>query len=287
MISIIVCSVDDILFATFSASVKATIGIAFEIIRIDNRKNEFSICSAYNEGAKRANYEILCFAHEDIEMKSMNWGEVLSESLADRTVGLLGVIGICFYNLFPFGWLDLNELEGQLHVGALPGKPKHVHIRFQSQNTAEVAGIDGMFMATRKEIIQQFPFSEQDLKGFHGYDIDLAMKVRTAYRIVVSRKILLTHGSGGNYNQAYHDALTILDRKWAGHFPIYINKYSRKELQQVKMRSLSKYMSGQMSPKEKLFRTIRCIRYAQKHHFLPDWLRHISSSRKWAVEENQ
>jgi hypothetical protein len=46
------------------------------------------------------------------------------------------------------------------------------HERLPGNSPAEVAGIDGMFLATRKEIMEKINFSDDLLKGFHAYDID-------------------------------------------------------------------------------------------------------------------
>ena len=66
MISCIICSRRSDISAELKENIASTIGCEYELVAIDNSKKEYSIFSAYNEGVRRANGEILCFMHEDI-----------------------------------------------------------------------------------------------------------------------------------------------------------------------------------------------------------------------------
>jgi glycosyl transferase family 2 len=281
MISIVVCSANEKMFDEFSQRVQLTIGTPFEIIRIDNKDNRYTICEAYNKGKGLCRYEIVCFCHEDILFETNNWGKVLADVLANAEIGLVGVLGICYYSLFPANWIPLSECEGQITVGALNDAPTQRYARFPGSAVAEVAAADGVFLSTRKEIIDTLQFSEDILKGFHGYDLDISFQVRLNYKVVITRDILFYHHSGGTYNQAYFDALNILYKKWHKHLPAYTSSYSKKEIRQLKIRSLEEYWQrkGNWNLLNGYNRV--AIRYALRQGVLAGWItKRISSGVK-------
>jgi hypothetical protein len=225
MISIVVCSAKEHRFVKFSQSVADTIGVPFEIIRIDNRGNEYSICGAYNKGKQMCQYDIICFSHEDITFETKNWGRILIDILKDPGIGMVGVFGLCFFSLFPYAWIDFDEAEGQMIVGAIKGDPVVRHQRFPSDSIAEVGGVDGIFMVTRKDVITKFKFADDILKGFHGYDIDINMQIRQHYKIVVTRNIMLYHESGGVFNDSYYESMRMISKRWKKDFPVFFSSY--------------------------------------------------------------
>jgi hypothetical protein len=273
MISIVVCSAKEERFNQFSESVASSIGLPYEIIRIDNSKNEYSLCQAYNKGKAQCNYEIICFSHDDVLFLTQNWGSVLVDVLKDPQIGLVGVFGICFYSMFPQGFSDLNEIEGQLKVGAMEGAPVRKHVRFSPDAICEVAGIDGLFMVTRKDVIDRYRFSEDILHGFHGYDVDINMQIRQHYKIVITRDILMYHHSGGTFNEAFYDAMKILSVKWKGHFPVYVPFYTKKEIRKLHLRSLQEYHKRVISKKRSFKNYMVAFRYAQKQRVFFPWLK--------------
>ena len=60
MISCIICSRRPDISAELKENIASTIGCEYELVVIDNSKNEYSIFSAYNEGVRRAKGDILC-----------------------------------------------------------------------------------------------------------------------------------------------------------------------------------------------------------------------------------
>jgi hypothetical protein len=74
-------------------NITETAGVDVEIIPIDNSDNKYSIFSAYNTGYKKANFEYLCFLHEDISFKTHNWGQKLIQHLSKGGTGFVGIAG--------------------------------------------------------------------------------------------------------------------------------------------------------------------------------------------------
>jgi Glycosyltransferase like family len=260
MISIVVCSVNELLFRNFSESVEATIGVAYEIIKIDNTKNEYNLCAAYNKGTSMCKYDYIIFAHEDLICKTNNWGSIIIEILQNKKIGLAGVLGSCYISLFPIGKQLLDECEGQIITGAIEGTRLSYHKRFNKEKSvAEVAGADGIFLATRRDVLAYVRFDENLLTGFHGYDVDLNMQIRDkGYKIVVTRDILFFHLSGGNLNEDYFKSTSLLANKWEKQLPVYISAYSQQEINTVFMNLVSLSFKNAKNLKQKLY----AIKYA-------------------------
>ena len=44
------------------------------------------------------------------------------------------------------------------------------------EKRSSVATLDGVFLATRKEVWKEIQFDEKLIKGFHGYDLDFTLR---------------------------------------------------------------------------------------------------------------
>lgn len=278
MISLVVCSANEKMFQQLNENIQATIGVAYEIIRINNSKNQYNICQAYNIGAARANYDILCFVHEDVLFVENSWGKVLTEMFKDPATGLVGIAGTCYYSLFPIGWFNLSEAESNLIQGyKYSNKPptRENYSRFSGSADGEVVVIDGVFMATKKEIAKKHPFDEKLLIGFHGYDADFSLQVGQHFKVVVSKNILLTHLSEGKDEKEWHTSMKKISKKWAEHLPVYIDLYSSKELRDLTIESLSIYCNTSKNWLSFAGKNLAALYHATKHGVLLLWLRKI------------
>ena len=101
LISIIICSQDDVLSHILLDNIDKTIGVDYEIIHIFNEKNKYSIFEAYNLGVQRAKGDILCFQHNDIEYLTSNWGYEVVSALSDASVGACAVAGANYMRKSP------------------------------------------------------------------------------------------------------------------------------------------------------------------------------------------
>ncbi|HZG24368.1 MAG TPA: glycosyltransferase [Chitinophagaceae bacterium] len=227
MISIIVCSVDDKMFGSFEQNITHTIGVEHEIIRINNSNNSFSICGAYNEGARRAKYEFLCFVHEDVIMQTPRWGKILCEIFREnRELGLLGVAGTMYKSYAPWGW---SLIPGESVINIIQGHKYSNSPAYQvyknpaNKTLSEVVCIDGVLMFTRKSIVEEIQFDEETLHGFHGYDIDFSLSVFRKYKVAVTFDILMTHLSEGKNDHAWVSETLKLHKKWKRELPATIH----------------------------------------------------------------
>lgn len=226
MVSIIICSIDKQAFAAFEKNITSTIGVPFEIIRIDNSSNHYSICSAYNEGTRLAKYEYLCFAHEDISVTTQNWGEkVISIFQADDKLGLIGIAGSLYKSHAPWGWGLIPEksvINIIQHYKHRKEESSHDVQNPQNGILSYVACIDGVWMCTKKSIAAKIPFDEKTFTNFHCYDLDFSLSVLQTHKVAVTFEILLEHFSEGKNDRAWVIESLKLHRKWKSILPVNV-----------------------------------------------------------------
>jgi hypothetical protein len=230
MISVIICSVNPTQLQEVSQNISETIGLPYELIAVDNRNIIRGICSVYNDAAVEAKYNYLCFVHEDVKFHTKGWGAILFDLLEKSKIGLVGVSGPTYKSAIPSSWTackdDFYRTNTIQHFGA--SQNPLIHTKNPDKNIySEVAVVDGVFLATRKDVFSEFSFDENRLTGFHGYDFDLSMQIRQKYKIVVTHQIFLEHFSAGNYNHQWLSDTFFLHQKWKKKLPIFIGQKRR------------------------------------------------------------
>lgn len=206
MISVIVVSKNDDLFSQFQNSVRQTIGVPFEMIKIENSGNEFSIFEAYNIGASKSNNEVLVFVHEDIIFHTNEWGKVLL--MYFKTLinpGVLGIAGSSYLPISPSDWWlsNRNYIHSNFISNSKDGVKSQGILKCEGKQIPQkVYALDGMFLALKRKVFKESPFDE-NLKGFHGYDTDLCYQVSKNYQNYFIPGILLEHFSKGYPNSTW------------------------------------------------------------------------------------
>ncbi|HEX4374281.1 MAG TPA: glycosyltransferase [Puia sp.] len=218
MISVIICSKQISVSEKFSSNVQNTIGATYELISIDNSKNQYGICQAYNIGVSKSKYPYLCFVHEDVLFETNNWGKELIDVMkTDDSIGLIGVAGSKAKPKYARNNYDnLNLNRGHLKQG-LNSWTEYYDLRFApaKKDIEDVVWIDGVFMFVRRSVFENCSFDENILKGFHGYDIDLSLQAFSKnWRIIVYENLNLYHYSRGNYSPDFFEASQLISKKW-------------------------------------------------------------------------
>jgi len=206
MLSIIISSYQPHYYNQLVKNISETIGDGFlyEIIQIWN-PNLMSITKAYNEGAEKSQYDHLLFLHEDVVFHTKDWGKILTEHLSDKTTGIIGVAGSSYVPHAPSSW-TVSERYNFIHL--LQGNKNNnefVNYSKTTQKRNPVFAVDGVFLAIRKDHYKQVKF-DQNLSGFHGYDLDFSLRVSEKFQNFVVDDILIQHFSKGNQDQNWLDA---------------------------------------------------------------------------------
>ncbi len=179
--------------------------------------NLMSITKAYNVGAEKSRYENLLFLHEDVVFHTKDWGEKLSNHLTKENTGIIGVAGSSYVPAAPSSWTVDEKYN---FVNILQGNKKNTeffHIQSTKTDKTKVFAVDGVFLAIKKENYFQFKFDE-NLNGFHGYDLDFSLRVSKKFQNYVVDDILIQHFSGGNLDKVWFDANVKVKEKLGSQF---------------------------------------------------------------------
>ena len=243
MISIIICSRNLSVLSKLKENITATIGVDFEIIAIDNSTNKFSIQSAYNSGISKSVYPYLCFIHEDLLFRTLNWGQQLISHLNMPNCGIVGIAGGKIITNVPAQWS--NE-KSYIHIlQHKKGNSTPILLKNPintSINRESAIVVDGVFLSMKKNIVENIGFDEK-IAGFHGYDYDISIQTTVAgYTNFVVYDILIEHYSSGFKDSTYYNALINVYKKWAEHLPLYTSETSNNhdKIQEIEEKRLSK-----------------------------------------------
>jgi hypothetical protein len=245
MISIIICSKNIKLFSDLSENISKTIGCEFEIIRIKNYDNKFSIFSAYNKGFNDSTGKFIVFVHEDVIFHTKNWGNILFDLFEnDSKIGLIGIAGSKIKTKNISGWWDSPEESWVMNlIQHDNGKVKNLNIGFQGKNYEEVAVIDGVFMAIR--INSFINYFDESLNGFHCYDHNLSINsIISGYKNIVTNQILVEHFSIGNQNECWYANSYIFHKKYSRYLPIKIGSFKYYNLDGIENINIEKVLNN-------------------------------------------
>ena len=225
MISCIICSRQTDLSAELKENIASTIGCEYELVVIDNSKNEYSIFSAYNEGVRRAQGDILCFMHEDILYHTDGWGVKVFNHFKNSCIGLIGVVGGHCMPDFPASWFTMHTISGQNLQGVYrDGNYTTDYYLFDKRrigNSTEVVAVDGMWFCIPKNIFEEIRFDSVTFSHFHCYDLDISMQViKNNLQVHVIFDILIEHKSSGDTGVIYFRELDKFYEKWSKYFPL-------------------------------------------------------------------
>ena len=207
MFSILVCSINATFLENLKINIRDTIGYEFEILVWDNLAEEKPITEVYNLLASKAQYPYWCFIHEDIRFDTKDWAVNLLKAFEDHPeTGLIGIAGAKYKSKTPSGWsTGLTELDCcNIHHQDKDGQVQHIYMNPNNSILEPVVNVDGVFIATRREVWKTTRFNEINLRGFHLYDIDFSFHVFRHWKAAVLFNIDIMHFTqGGNYGDAW------------------------------------------------------------------------------------
>jgi hypothetical protein len=221
MISVIICSRNNEQLSLVKKNIEETIGVPFEILSIDNSNNKYSICTAYNTAASEAKYETLCFMHEDIVIRTYNWGNIVLDILK-QDFGLAGVAGSMYKSRSISGWTTGNPQYDFFNVyHTLPnGELSHYYSNNFDAPVKECIVLDGLWLCCNKSIWEKVRFNSALLKGFHFYDIDFSIRCSSITKVAVTGNIDIEHRSKGNFSNAWMKEALVFHNHYKKRLPV-------------------------------------------------------------------
>ena len=231
MISIITCSIKPEMCEAMVKSISETIEYEHEFIIVDNRGKDHGLCKVYNEAANQAKGEFLCFVHEDVIIKTKNWGiELVKFARENKECGVIGVAGGKYACKNFSSWWVNDRVVKILHDSNKLRSYREEHLIFQYVNPqnetfSEAVCIDGLFMFVKSDICKNNKFDEKTFKGFHHYDADFTLSIAQKYRNYVYFGMDVCHFSGGDTNKSFYENVYIFQKKWKKILPFCISGY--------------------------------------------------------------
>ena len=208
-ISIITCSVDDARFTRASASfARALADWPHEIVRIADAR---SLAEGYNRGLGLARGPIVVFTHDDVEILADDFGHRLSRHL--QSCEIVGVAGA--ERVAGPAWSHAGHpwLHGCVVYPSGDGYEITVYSRRAPLATGLIA-LDGVFIATRRDIARRVDWDAETFGGFHGYDIDFSLRAaKMGLRLAAATDLGVVHHSRGHYDDAWHKSAKLLMTK--------------------------------------------------------------------------
>lgn len=202
MLSIIISSYQPEFYNALEKNISETCGIAYEIIKIDN-PGTMSITAAYNKGVLKAQFPYLLFLHEDLIFHTKDWGRKLIAHLQNPKTGIVGIAGSSYIPTAPSGWHIPSDYHNHVHIIQNikdKSNPAPLSTFKNGDVTKNAIAIDGVFMAINKANIPS-PIFNENVKGFHGYDLDFSLQTAKKYQNYIVSDILLEHFSRGKPDQ--------------------------------------------------------------------------------------
>lgn len=232
MISIIIASVDPTSLAAISANIGQTIGLEFEVIGIANGAGEMGLCEVYNQGFAKAQYDTLCFMHEDVLMITENWGQVVIDLFkTDPQLGLIGIAGGQYKSAAPSSWYCYENEAPELLNYQLIQRYKYtqkekarLYSNPSGKKLVEVASLDGVWLCCTRKAMESYAFDQELLKGFHCYDLDFSLGIGQKFKVAVTFDILLEHFSEGDADRNWLKEALKVHAKWSTILPINITQ---------------------------------------------------------------
>lgn len=238
-VTLVVCSRNKELDFQFSQNILHTVGCKYKLVVIDNSSNRFSIFEAYNLGIQESNSKIICFVHDDVRFRTMGWGNEVQRIFdSNPSIDLLGVAGGMYKSKIPSAWWEAPKKNNVINIIQHTRAKERIRINkgFEKSDLVEVVAIDGVFMAMRRD--ENIIFN-QDLKGFHNYDLQISLHHQLLKKkVAVTNSILLEHFSQGYLNKDWAETLIQTNKLYKEILPINKGKeLNREEEQKIEFKN--------------------------------------------------
>jgi len=250
MVSVVIASVNEAQLLAVKENIKQTIGVEYEILSFANADGKMGLCEIYNLGAKQAKYNMLCYMHEDIEIKTSRWGEKMLDLFTrEPKIGVAGVAGCAYKSFTPSGWgaesFEVNLVfQNYMQHFKHAAKPSiHAYSNPNNSSFEKVVTVDGMWFCTTKEVVNRIGFDADTFKGFHCYDLDFCLNAGQFYDVVVTFEVLMEHFSEGGYNRDWFLETLKLHQKWEHILPRMLGELSGKNIQLIEKRAFKRLLS--------------------------------------------
>lgn len=237
IISFIVVSICSANLNRLKINLERTVLEPFELLIFENHQRH-SLAYCYNYLIKKSKADLVVFIHEDVLFKERGWDKKLIESFQEsENTGVLGIAGGTYKSKnFSPAWFNFRNNGHRINI-VQPNAQDELKPLVENPNKeslSEVVVVDGVFMCCRKSVWRQYNFDENVIQGFHFYDMDFCLGVRSlGYKNYVTHEILLEHFSSGKNNLDWYKHGKHVHRKWRHSLPQFVGEMTVEEIKQV------------------------------------------------------
>jgi len=187
----------------FIKHIMNTIGCEHEVVCYSNF-NQYSLSEIYNKAIDDHNTEnsIMVFVHNDIKIRTQNWGKLLLNKFNNSHYQIIGIAGTKYLHESGMWWKDVNSMYGIVeHTDGITTWVSQYSKENKGKITPVVI-IDGVFMAIDcNNIEHRF---DEDFKGFHFYDLAMVFpNYLDGCNAGVTTDIRILHESVGQTNEQW------------------------------------------------------------------------------------
>jgi hypothetical protein len=182
--------------------------VEFEKIFIDNTDNKYnSAASVFNRVWSKAKGEFIMFVHQDVELLSNNWLDVVEKEIKRyKDIGVVGVAG-CKQNT-----------KG-VYTNAVHGIQPEYAGQYRIDKTMEAQTVDECLFIVPKQILESVKFDENICNGWHLYSVDYCLSVlKNKYKVYLIPNEIYHYSSGFSMDSSYFKILLKLVYKNKKHF---------------------------------------------------------------------
>jgi tetratricopeptide (TPR) repeat protein len=198
-VTVVICSIDDAKHDRAVALYRRLFaGVRHEIVTIRDAR---SLAEAYNGAIAQSTADVVVLSHDDVDVLESNFAGELLRGL--RTFDAVGVVGSTRMEGPALGWSGHPHLRGWITHHAAGDPQWHVDVLHPAPGAGDIAILDGVMIAARREVFAAVPFDARTFDGFHHYDLDWSYRAsRAGFRLGVAGDLLVVHASRGNYGGA-------------------------------------------------------------------------------------
>lgn len=205
----------------FIEHINQTIGVKNHDVICYPNFNEYSLSEIYNRAIDEHNNKntIMVFCHNDIILKTRDWGKVLLGKFNKTDYQILGVAGSTYLPESAQWWQDRTKMVGIVEHSNGYSNWVSEYSTHKRGHIEPTILIDGLFMAVDcTDIEYQF---DESFKGFHFYDVGFCFPNYLAgCNIGVTTDISVLHKSIGETNEDWDDNRKYFIKKYAHELPL-------------------------------------------------------------------
>lgn len=199
LLSVIVCSIDATKLSKFRASLARSVAGPHELVHIPDAR---SLCEGYTRALARARGDLLVFCHDDIEFLIDDLHARVATHLSRHD--LVGPAGTRKVSGAAWIWGGPPANDGWI---AHPGRNGTIGAWVYGPNGPVVEhaqSLDGLFLATRRDVVERIGFDADTFDGFDFYDMDFSYRAqRAGLRVTIACDLLVIHDSEGDFGKTY------------------------------------------------------------------------------------